>query len=105
MGASAGVETADDESPYSCRDMAGNGYEFTGDVYRGYGAVSVDLVPVKKELQADKNELIVYFRGQCYFRKSAPLKYHDLQDVENIDDTEYPLRRDDAGFRVLLPIE
>src|SRR4029079_17086778 len=87
---SAGAGTApvgssdDDISPFLCRDMAGNGAEWTSEVSSG-GYSTVTL------------------RGRDY-HKERPLLFSDLLDVNSIEiEKEDPYYTSDhIGFRVLF---
>lgn len=82
-----GQATAD-ESPFGCRDMAGNGMEWTKDLNNG-------MVP-QDEKTRDVNAR-VKLRGRG-FQQSSPLKYSEM-DQGSCPSNE---RRYDVGFRVVL---
>ncbi len=96
--------SADDIGPYGCRDMAGNGYEFTGDVYFDFSTVAgrLPLWGVPKDQLSD---YMINFRGQSYDNPKRPFMYQLLDPPKTHSEyTEYPDRCDDTGFRVMLPI-
>jgi serine/threonine protein kinase len=84
-------ETEDDLGPFGCRDMAGNGYEWTRNLHEDN-----EFVPVDNPNGSES----VRLRGRS-FDRMAPLKY---ADVENnlCGEMPYSFVRDDIGFRIVL---
>jgi len=86
------AEAKDDESPFGCRDMAGNGQEWTRDCNKG-------VVPLPPDQQPGAT---VYLRGVGLgYRDSAPLRYKDLEK-EDLGIWDYPKNNQDIGFRVVI---
>jgi serine/threonine protein kinase len=86
-----------DESLFHCRDMAGNGWEWTRDLALGKGLV--DHLGKKAE-----PFLQVHLRGQS-FNREKPLYFQDLQDAEDRDTPEvrsWERTAADIGFRVVI---
>jgi len=82
-----------DVSPFDCRDMAGNGYEWTCTLRFGKG-----LVPILKPRVDD----LVCLRGRS-FEEPEPLRYDDLDDKNNIlPCLPYQETQHDLGFRVVI---
>ena len=89
-----------DRSLYGCRDMAGNGAEWTRSLMAG------DEVPIPEPSPDDR----VFLRSRSYTR-TDPLTFEDLKDREQLDigSEPYLLEQPDLispriGFRVVLPI-
>jgi formylglycine-generating enzyme required for sulfatase activity len=84
---------ADDESPYGCRDMAGNGTEWTGSV-----ASSDQRVPI-----TNPERQYVWLRGQGY-DAPEPLRYKDLEEAgsKKLISLRYRDTDFDVGFRVVI---
>jgi serine/threonine protein kinase len=83
----------DDESPYGCRDMAGNGFEWTRDVDHGR------QVPI-----ADAKGEGVHLRGQGY-EAPHPLRYRDLEQAGGAVKTAlwpYQDPNEEIGFRIVI---
>jgi serine/threonine protein kinase len=91
-------EATDDESRYGCRDMAGNGREWTRDFADGTGRT----VPIPKQMGND----FVATRGRS-FRGWAPLRFQDLKERE-LHNEPYQARYDntaeDIGFRAVIEV-
>jgi hypothetical protein len=83
-----------DVSRYGCRDMAGNGWEWTRTLTLGKGLVPV-LNPGSSLLDYG-----VYLRGQN-FREEKPLTYADLEDGL-LPSATYQEPNPDTGFRVVI---
>jgi serine/threonine protein kinase/formylglycine-generating enzyme required for sulfatase activity len=88
-----GTADGDVSAPYGCRDMAGNGYEWTRTLAFGKG-----LVPVRDPKPGDDNTVLL--RGRC-FTDEQPLRYEDLDGGET-DSWPYLRTRDCLGFRVVI---
>jgi hypothetical protein len=101
------VGTADkDRSRFHCRDMAGNGYEWTRDLYNGRR-------PVPLERPTDTDE--VNCRSQSY-RADQPFQFKDVKnnfpfylvpylETDKAVKAQYPLKAEpDVGFRVVLEL-
>jgi hypothetical protein len=84
---------ADDESPYGCRDMAGNGTEWTGSL-----ASSDQRVPI-----ANPEQQYVWLRGQGY-DAPEPFRYKNLEAAASgkIINLAYRETDFDVGFRVVI---
>ena len=83
-----------DISAYGCRDMSGNGFEWTGSVVGGDNRVPLD--PKKWDLDRKS----VHLRGQAY-NASTPLTYDDLKgEFWRV----YPYQKTEPvfGFRIVL---
>ena len=81
-------------SIYGCRQMAGNGYEWTCDIK---GALGNESIP----LQQMSVKRFVVFVGQSYL-DDQPLKFADMNAdrAESCEESRY-----DIGFRVVLELE
>ncbi len=85
-----------DISPFLCRDMAGNGFEWTRNSTQA--GILIPLAP-------DADDLII-LRGHSFARNRAPLLYEELKDSDNYQLSEkYLSRLPDIGFRVVLDID
>ncbi|MFN4259029.1 MAG: protein kinase domain-containing protein [Gemmataceae bacterium] len=80
-----------DISIYFCRDMAGNGQEWTRDVSLG------GEVPKPDAMEATH----VIVRGQSYFQPK-PFEFSPRGPTEPFDSQEYDVVRPDLGFRVVI---
>lgn len=85
---------ADDISPLGCRDMAGNGREWTRDIH-----LSQQQVP----LAAPGNLDMVLTRGRSYVDE-RPLDYADLDDEFQTEISNYHAAEADLGFRVVIEL-
>jgi hypothetical protein len=87
-----GAATHDVSSPFGCRDMAGNGLEWT--------CTPRDAAD---EFSADKpDELMsVMLRGQSYMN-FEPLRYSDLDNRSNDDIRRVTEANSDIGFRIVI---
>jgi serine/threonine protein kinase len=88
-------EAGDDLSPFGCRDMAGNGIEWT----RNCRPPNSKIVPVENPAGDD----IVECRGQD-FSAPGPLRFKDLDD-KLIPSQQYNERLPYLGFRVVIECE
>jgi formylglycine-generating enzyme required for sulfatase activity len=80
-----------DLSPFGCRDMSGNGLEWT----RTIPSRSAERVPLEKPRKNDP----VTLRGRSY-KDPEPLTFKDLEKKGELE--EYQNAGDDIGFRVVL---
>lgn len=109
--------SADDVSPYGCRDMAGNGWEYTAEVNldgNPEGTVRENLALIQGQdtsASVDLEDSWTVSRGQQYFRGGSanskpvqPLTYNDLSTKDS-EDLIVALRGRDVGFRVMIPID
>jgi serine/threonine protein kinase len=93
-------ETEDDVSVYGCRDMAGNGSEWTRDT--DWGDKPVRQV---KNLGVNENYVAVRLRGWS-FKMPWPLRFQKLKkEVDPNGDWSLKDSRDDLGFRVVLELD
>lgn len=91
--AAVGSATSD-VSVFECRDMAGNGYEWTRTLMAGKGEV-----PIANPRLA---EHVVYLRGHG-FGAEEPLRFDDLDDTKRPPfSMPYKMTRPDIGFRVVI---
>jgi serine/threonine protein kinase len=90
-------EATDDESPFGCRDMAGNGREWTNRVVPGDRHV-----PLAQPGREDRVQL----RGRSY-QAEGPLLYKDMEELGQPVFGAYPYRQTlpDLGFRVAITPE
>ena len=93
-----GAATAD-RSPFGCRDMFGNGKEWTRSLYAESG----------KEVPAEHDSTtLVVLRGRSYMEKE-PLSYEELMrkglGKEPPDTEGYDEVRGDIGFRIVIETE
>jgi hypothetical protein len=86
---------ADDVSPFGCRDMAGNGYEWTRTLTLGKG-----LVPVRHPVTG-LLDYSVHLRGQG-FKEDRPLTYADMEDEAVFPSESYKRTQPNIGFRVVI---
>jgi len=90
----------DDISPFGCRDMAGNGYEFTNAKLEIFESDPIkQLVPLVFYLWGmswDKDDPYVY--------GTEPVPFFYLTDPNPDDAEQKPNRQRDTGFRVVIPI-
>jgi serine/threonine protein kinase len=84
-----------DESPYHCRDMAGNGYEWT----RRYAGLSQPTLPLKKVNPFDE----MYLRG-CPYGVREPLRFED-HDQGKLAVEKYLEPKPNIGFRVVIELD
>jgi hypothetical protein len=93
-------ESADDENLYGCRDMAGNGLEWTRNVRTPGGERLVPLSKVGGPLDA-----AVYLRG-WRFTQERPLTFEDLEEDlkvnPNLPAWSYQRTDPEISFRVVL---
>jgi len=83
-----------DVSPLGCRDMAGNGQEWTRDTSSG------------KEIPLGPGDIdLVYCRGRRYRTKSTPLLYKDLNNKTLGDGWRYLFGDPEIGFRVVIEVD
>jgi serine/threonine protein kinase len=91
-------QAARDIGPLGCRDMAGNGREWTRDLGLDRGTVEL-LVNSAKD-----NNTFVHLRGQSY-AEDKPLLFGDLERKEKDNDPDIKLfwnAEPDIGFRVVI---
>jgi hypothetical protein len=88
-----GTAEGDRSEPFGCRDMAGNGFEWTRTLAFGKG-----FVPIRDAKPGDDNNVLL--RGRS-FTDEAPLRYEDLEGGET-DSWPYLRTRDSLGFRVVI---
>ena len=90
-----------DISFFGCRDMAGNGREWTRDLYI-LGAGGEREVPLDRETNNQKDRVIL--RGRSYVEEK-PLKFTDAGMGTELPDTlGYKETRFDVGFRAVIEI-
>jgi len=82
----------DDVGPFGCRQMAGNGLEFTRNLFSGR------TVPVD-----DPQNDHVHLRGRSY-DDVAPLRYQDFDDPGSFGTQGYGVSDPHIGFRVVVEI-
>jgi serine/threonine protein kinase len=94
-----GTADGDRSEPFGCRDMAGNGFEWTRTLLRGRGTV-----PLKGRLPTLED--LVLLRGRSFDSKyDWPLRYDDLDKEEKEDrplGIGYQNTWPDLGFRVVI---
>jgi serine/threonine protein kinase len=84
-----------DKSLCGCRDMSGNGSEWTRNTQ-----VSSEPVPLKKPTVLDSR---VILRGRSY-KAPYPLLFKDLDDPNKLETEEYFEAKPDISFRVVLEL-
>jgi hypothetical protein len=87
-----------DESPFGCRDVAGNGLEWTYDLS---GSGQVFPVPEDKQHQS------VETRGRAYTADTGPLRFRDRATYEregNLTGAGYTEALPTVSFRVVLDL-
>lgn len=89
----------DDISLLGVRDMAGNGYEWTRDAYKGSNNFPVQEIP------ATGGDYDVQLRGESWER-ARPLFFKDFDD-EKLKPGMQPYNKlgNDIGFRVVIEVE
>jgi len=86
---------AHDVAPSGCRDMAGNGREFTRDVLGRR-----EEVPLSDPLETDA----VLLRGRSYASPEGPLTYADLRDPFKEQGQLYTEAHPETGFRIVVEL-
>jgi hypothetical protein len=86
---------AKDKSPLGCRDMSGNGLEWTRNIQD-----SPERVPLK---EPDKLESRVILRARSY-KEPDPLLFVDLKNKYKLDTEDYFEPKPDISFRVVLEL-
>jgi formylglycine-generating enzyme required for sulfatase activity len=83
-------------------DLAGNGREWTRELYAN-NRESVPLAPDRlRKLKPDDETVRVTLRGRSYLA-SRPLRYEDLEGEDAVPDThQYQRPAEDIGFRVVI---
>jgi hypothetical protein len=90
-----------DISIFGCRDMAGNGREWTRDLYL-LGGGNERVVPLKRKVENYIDR--VFLRGRSY-AEETPLKFSDPKMGTKTPDTlGYSETIPDVGFRVVIEI-
>jgi serine/threonine protein kinase len=88
-------KAVDDRSPFDCRDMAGNGAEWTRNLATENRKVPVDH---------PRPDALVWLRGRD-FEAPAPLTYEDISDPGKIGVGEYKAKPGHRiGFRVVIEL-
>jgi serine/threonine protein kinase len=85
-------QATDDESPYKCRDMAGNGREWTRNVQEQ----DVGFVPIENPTK--DHHVITRSRS---FNDGDPLTFAFLKERGG-ESEQYPTRSPEIGFRVVI---
>jgi serine/threonine protein kinase len=85
-----GSALCDVSEPYRCRDMAGNGFEWTRDLTSG-----------RQVPQAEYDGESVVIRGQSY-EANYPLRYRDIDADPKGHAEQYGGANYDIGFRVVI---
>jgi hypothetical protein len=92
-----------DISPFGCRDMAGNGREWTRDLFL-LGSGKEREVPLPPGRLIDNYKDRVFLRGRNYM-EDRPLRFTDpTMGTERPDTLGYKETRFDVGFRVAIEI-
>jgi hypothetical protein len=89
-----------DISFFGCRDMAGNGREWTRDLYSLVPGGERE-VPLDRETNNEKDR--VTLRGRNYFQ-DRPLRFTDSSMGEFPETRGYMLTQPDISFRVVIKI-
>jgi serine/threonine protein kinase len=91
-------EAQDDEGPFRCRDMAGNGLEWTrslGGFYEGREMPP----PSSGQLEPDR---AVFLCGRGFDYGEGPLTYSELEDSGGAGTCEFNKTKPTLGFRVVI---
>jgi len=95
-----GTTMHDVSHPFGCRDMAGNGREWTCSIQVPGGSRPVTIPPSVPEPFT-----LVMLRGRTFYRSQPevmPLTYHDLRTVDAQESEVYQYGLPDVGFRVVI---
>ncbi len=93
----------DDISPFGCRDMAGNGYEFTHSTHSKLEIFESD--PIKRPELLNFNLWgMSWDKDDPYVYGTEPATFFYLTDPNPDDAEQKPNRQRDSGFRVVIPI-